>query len=295
MPLRLPSRPKLRLQTTLFALMVSLLLPLELMGEEPANQGKDATASTEITLGDLSSGKVRILDLTYTLNSETHYWPGEEYTPFQIETIATLKKDGVYSRKVSFPEHIGTHLDAPNHFEEGQQDVSEIPVEMFIGPGVVIDITLQAEANPDKALSVDDLLEWEKENGPIPSGAIVLLRTGWGKFWTSRVRYQNRDARGELHFPGYSPESARWLIEERKIKGIGIDTMSIDPGISKTFDVHHIINQAGRYGLENVAHLDKLPVRGFTLIVAPIKVEGGTGGPCRIYALLPNDSGTGKN
>lgn len=274
-------------------LIGGLLLSASLTADDITKApSRNASSPTEISLKDLSSGKVRIVDLTYTLNSESHYWPGDGYIPFQIETIATLKKDGVYSRKLSFPEHIGTHLDAPNHFEEGKPDVSEIPVEDFIAPGVVVDITLQAEVNPDKTLSVEDLKEWEKENGPIPSGAIVLLRTGWGAFWDSKVRYQNRDARGDLHFPSFSAEAARWLIQERQIKGLGVDTLSIDPGNSKTFEVHHLVNQAGRYGLENVAKLDKLPHRGFTLIVAPIKVQGGTGGPARIFALLPAEEKT---
>ncbi|WP_437224425.1 cyclase family protein [Planctomicrobium sp. SH661] len=265
------------------AIMGISVFPLWCGSETIAEDPQEASA---LTLADVAAGRARIIDLSYSLNPESHFWPGPGYAPFQIETIATLKADGVYSRKISFPEHIGTHLDAPNHFEADEPDVSRIPVEQFFAPGVMIDISLQVEQNPDTTLSVADLENWEKEHGRIPDQAIVLVNTGWGQFWNSKERFQNRDARGQMHFPGYSGEATRWLIEQRKVKGIGIDTMSIDPGISKNFEVHHLINRAQGYGLENVASLDQLPARDFWLMVAPIKVEGGTGGPCRIFAIL---------
>ena len=184
------------------------------------------------------------------------------------------------------PEHLGTHLDAPNHFEKNQPSVEKLKAQELFGPGVVIDITRQAEQNPDYTLTANDVQAWEKQHGPIPAGAIVLLRTGWGRFWGNVARFQNRDARGRLHFPSYSAEAAKFLIQKRKASGLGIDNLSIDPGISKDFPVHHIVNGAGRFGLENVAHLDQLPPRGFYLIIAPLKIEAGTGGPARIWAVL---------
>lgn len=138
----------------------------------------------------------------------------------------------------------------------------------------------------DAVLRVEDVTAWEREHGRIPAGAVVLLHTGWGRFWMNFDRYKNQDARGRLHFPGYSPAAARFLVEERKVRGLSIDTLSIDPGTSRDFAVHHIVNGAGKYGLENVANLAKLPPRGFTLVVAPLKVEAGTGGPTRVLALL---------
>ncbi|QDU40632.1 Kynurenine formamidase [Maioricimonas rarisocia] len=229
----------------------------------------------------------RFVDLTWPLNEENAFWPGDNYQPFELKTIATLEKDGVYSRKFSMPEHLGTHIDAPNHFESGQPDVAALTAEQLCGPGVLLDITVKAEQNPDAMLRIGDIQAWEEEHGRIPDGAIVLLRTGWGRFWNNPVRYQNRDARGQLHFPSFSPEAAEYLVEKRNIRGLGVDNLSIDRGISRDFEVHHIVNAAERYGLENVAHLDRLPARGFYLIVAPIKIEGGTGGPTRIWAVLP--------
>lgn len=245
--------------------------------------------SGTLTLGDLASGRCRVIDLTWTLNEKNPYWPGNGYEPFSLRTIATIEQDGVLSKAFSMPEHLGTHIDAPSHFEKGQPSVSDIDPGLFFGPGVVLDISMRAETDHDTWLTVEDLREWEDAHGRIPPGAIVFLRTGWGRFFWNYPRYRNQDARGRLHFPSYSSEAARFLIEQRQAKGIGVDNLSIDRGISKDFAVHHIVNGAGRYGLENVARLERLPPRGFHVIVAPIRIESGTGGPVRIFAVMSAD------
>ncbi len=252
-----------------------------------AQEQQPPLASGSLTLDDVTKGRTRILDLSYPLNGQTNFWPGDDYEPFTLETIATLEKDGVLSKSMRLPEHIGTHIDAPNHFEPNQPSVAQIKPQDLIGPGVVINITPQAEAEPDYGLTLKDIQDWERQHGRIPDGAIVLLNTGWGRFWSTPERFQGRDTRGNLHFPSYTEESARFLIHDRKARGLGVDTLSIDRGISKKFEVHHITNAASRYGLENVAHLDQLPPRGFTLIVAPMKIENGTGCPTRVFAILP--------
>lgn len=238
------------------------------------------------TLAELAAGELPIEDLSYALNEKSVYWPGENYEPFRLKTIATLERDGVLSKAFSMPEHLGTHLDAPNHFGAGKPAVEKIPPADLFAEGVVIDVSGQASADADYRLTVDDLQRWERDHGPIPQRAIVFLHTGWGRYWSQPVRYKNADVRGQMHFPGYSAEAARWLIEERDARGIGIDTMSIDYGLSKDFAVHHVVNGASRYGLENVARLERLPARDFFVFVAPIKIEGGTGGPARIFAVL---------
>lgn len=245
---------------------------------------------TSLTLADLVAGELTIVDLTWTLNDRSPYWPGENYEPFQLKTIATIEKDGVLSKSIFTPEHLGTHLDAPNHFEKDQPSVDEIKPQNLFADGVVIDVTLRAEEDADTRLTVKDITEWEKEHGRIPEHAVVFLRTGWGRFWTNYPRYKNQDVAGKMHFPGFSEEAARFLVKERDVRGIGIDTLSIDYGPSRDFIVHHIVNGAGKYALENVARLDELPPRGFTVIVAPIKVEAGSGGPSRIFAILPKES-----
>ncbi|NQV26520.1 MAG: cyclase family protein [Rhodopirellula sp.] len=256
---------------------------------QEANRRKSESASA-ITLADVAVGNARIVDLTHALNEKNAYWPGPGYEPFHLTTIATIEKDGVLSKAFSMPEHLGTHIDAPNHFETGQPDLSMISPSQFFAPGVVIDIAPRAEIDADTTLTVNDITEWESKNGRIPDGAVVLLHTGWGRFWDNYSRYKNQDAMGKLHFPSYSSEAARFLIHDRQAKGLGVDNLSIDHGISKDFAVHHLVNRAGRYGLENVAGLEKLPSRGFFLVIAPIRIEAGSGGPTRILAILSKSS-----
>lgn len=257
-------------------LLLTGTYPVQVRADDPA-----------LSLADVVSGRARIIDLTHSLNDKSPYWPGDNYVPFKLTTIATLERDGVLSKAVSFPEHLGTHIDAPNHFEADRPAVDQIPPQDLFAHGVVIDISIQAEQDADYALTVDDVRKWETDHGQVPAGAVVLVHTGWGRFWTNYDRYKNQDVRGRLHFPGVSAEAARLLVDERRVRGLGIDTLSIDPGISRTFDVHHILNRAGKYALENVARLDQLPPRGSYLVIAPIKIESGTGGPTRIFALLP--------
>jgi kynurenine formamidase len=239
------------------------------------------------TLEQVHSGQARVVDLTWTLNQQNAFWPGENYKPFELKTIATLEKDGVLSKAFSMPEHLGTHLDAPNHFEANRPSVDKISPRDLFAPGVMIDLSGPASMDADVRLTSQHIARWEREHGQIPPGAVVLLNTGWGRFWDNVPRYQNRDVQGRMHFPGYSAEAAEFLAQQRQVKGIGIDTLSIDYALSRDFAVHHIINRAGKYGLENVAGLDQLPPRGFWLIIAPIKIETGSGGPARIFAIVP--------
>lgn len=243
-----------------------------------------------LTFEQVVRGEVDLVDLTYPLNEQTNYWPGDEYEPFRLRTIATLERDGVLSKAFSSPEHLGTHLDAPNHFVAGRKSVDQIAPSELFAPGVVIDCSAQAALDADYQLSVADIEAWEREHGPIPQGAVVLLRSGWGRFWDQPSRYRNQDVRGGLHFPGYSVEAARLLVEQRDCRGLGVDTLSIDHGPSRDFAVHKIVNGAGRYALENVAHLERLPPRGAYLVIAPIKIEAGSGGPARIFAVVPRDA-----
>ncbi|MBX7075382.1 MAG: cyclase family protein [Pirellulales bacterium] len=247
-----------------------------------------APAESPLSLEDVVNGKARLVDLTYAINERAPYWPGDNYEPFRLRTIATLEKDGVLSKAFSMPEHLGTHLDAPNHFERNRPSVDQLPPTDLFAPGVVIDVSAQASMDADYQLTIADIERWERAHGAIPTKAVVLLYTGWGRFWDQPARYRNQDVRGVMHFPGYSAEAAQWLIDQCDARGIGIDTLSIDRGVSRDFATHHAVNRAGRYGLENIASLDELPARGFYLVVAPIKIEGGTGGPTRVLAILPN-------
>ncbi|MBI4482073.1 MAG: cyclase family protein [Acidobacteria bacterium] len=246
---------------------------------------------TDLALPDrleqAAKNSAKIVDLTYPLSSRTPHWPGPNYSPFRYDKIADLEEDGVFSGKFCMPEHLGTHLDAPNHFEKGQPAVHQLSLEQLFAPAVVLDVTDRVRGNADFLLRLEDLRRWERAHGTIVPGALVFLYTGWGTRVSDSARYQNRDASGVMHFPGFSPEAARFLVNERNIKGLGIDTLSVDYGPSKNFQVHHIAHGAGKYHIENAANLDRLPPKGAFAIVAPIKIEGGSGGPVRVFALLP--------
>ncbi len=238
---------------------------------------------------DPFAGK-KILDLTYVFNKDTVYWPTAK--GFTHEKVAWGKSDAGYwytSANYSASEHGGTHLDAPIHFAENAWTSDQIPVDRLIGTVSVIDVSERCAANADYQMNVEDIKAWESKNGQLSEGVIVFLRTGWGKYWPNRKKYLGDDKPGDasnLHFPGYSKAAAEFLVKQRKIKGVGIDTASIDPGNSKDFIAHQVFNAANVYGLENVANMDRLPEKGATIIALPMKIENGTGGPVRIIAIV---------
>jgi kynurenine formamidase len=236
-------------------------------------------------LEGVTSGKTRVVDLSYAINDKGVPWPGDEKF-FEAKVNATVEKNGYFTRSFWMLEHYGTHLDAPAHFPPGKMTLDQIPARKFFGPAVVLDVRTNAGKDADYLLTVARVEEWEKQHGRIPEGAIVLLRAGWASRWPDVQKYRNQDAQGKMHFPGYSVEAAKLLIE-RKVSGLGCDTLSIDYGASSDFAVHHVALGAGLYQLENLADISELPESGAFLIVAPIKLEGGSGGAVRVFALLP--------
>jgi kynurenine formamidase len=243
------------------------------------------TARRDSMLDEISTGKTRVLDLSYAINDQLVRWPGDERV-FEAKVNATVEKNGYFTRSFWMLEHYGTHLDAPAHFPPGKTTVDQIPVKQLFGPAVVLDVRAEGAKDADYQLPAARVTEWEKQRGKIPAGAIVLLRTGWAARWPDAQKYRNQDAQGNMHFPGFSVEAAKLLIE-RKVSGLGCDTMSVDYGASADFAVHHLALGAGLYHLENLADLSALPETAAFLVVAPIKLEGGSGGPVRVFALLP--------
>jgi kynurenine formamidase len=232
-------------------------------------------------------GELNIIDLTHTLNKTSPYWPNETGSPFKYDTIFAHKSGAPGMGAYSTPEHHGTHIDAPIHGGDNLKSVDQLTTEDMFGPAVVIDISKQSGVNPDYTLSKSDILDWEARHGKLPKGAIVLLYTGWSTKWTDYDAYKNEDDQGEMHFPGFSVDAANFMIDERDIRGIGIDNMSVDAAQANGFPVHSIINGSGKYQLENVANLHLLPPKGVFLIVAPIKIQGGSGGQVRLFAIVP--------
>ena len=231
------------------------------------------------------------IDLTHAFSSQSIYWPTAE--GFRLERVAYGPTDAGYfyaANNFSAAEHGGTHLDAPIHFAEERQTTDQIPLDRLIGPAAVVDVS--DRATPDYLIGIEDLQAWETQHGRIPDGAILLLRTGWDQFYRDRARYLGTDATGPdavplLHFPGLDPDAARWLVAERDIDAIGIDTPSIDYGQSTTFASHVALYEQNIPGFENVSGLERLPAVGAFVMALPMKIAGGSGGPLRIVAFVP--------
>lgn len=261
---------------------------------EMANgQGAVAKALPPDDASPLPLSAARLVDLTHAFDERTIYWPTE--IPFHLERgFAGITEGGWYysANRFHMAEHSGTHVDAPIHFYKDHQTVDQIPLAQLIGPGVVVDTSEQCRENADFLVPAAAFEAWEKQHGRKLDGAIVFLRTGFGQFWPERKRYLGTDENGreavaKLHFPGLAPEAAAWLVANRRIKAVGIDTASIDYGQSKTFGTHVILCQHNIPALENVANLAELPDEGFTVVALPMKIRGGSGGPTRIIALVP--------
>jgi kynurenine formamidase len=279
----------LRAEAVCLALAVApVLAACERVPAEP----EVADGAAESRAATLDLGSLRPVDLTYTYDESTLYWPTSPYE-FELEKLADGPAEGGYyysSNAFRTPEHGGTHLDAPVHFGEGALSVDRVPLERLIVPAVVIDVSQQAAADHDYRLQLADVEAWESEHGAVPEGCAVLLRAGWGRYWPEAMSYLGDDRPGDassLHFPSYGEEAARYLVEGRGVVLLGVDTASIDHGPSMDFPVHRFAAAANVAGLENLANLDQLPATGAWLIALPMKIGGGSGAPVRAVALVP--------
>lgn len=264
------------------ALLLLICTLIILTGPQPGNsQTRNA-----------AKARTRIIDLSYPFGPDTVYWPTAEAFHLDTDFEGVTDKGFYYSAyKYAAAEHGGTHIDAPVHFAKGRYSVDQIPLEQLIGPAVLIDVTKQCETNADYRVTVADIENWEKTHGRLPNNTILFLRTGFGLHYPDRKKYLGTDERGadavaKLHFPGLHPDAARWLTTQRSIKAIGLDTASIDYGQSTLFESHQILFEKNIPAFENVANLDKLPVKGFSITALPMKIQGGSGGPLRIIATL---------
>ena len=249
------------------------------------------TAPPSATPAPFPSGV--LVDLSHTYDATTVFWPTAE--TFRLDQVAEgMTPGGYYYAANNFfsSEHGGTHLDAPVHFAQSAQSVEQVPLERLFGEAYVIDVVAQASASADHQVSVADIAAAEREQGPIPPSAIVLLRTGFSRRWPDAARYLGTAERGEaaavnLHFPGLHPDAARWLVANRTFKAIGIDTASIDYGQSSGFESHRVLYERNIPAFENLTALERLPVTGAHLVALPMKIGGGSGAPLRAVAILP--------
>ncbi len=226
-----------------------------------------------------ASGFTGVVDLTHSVSTaqgvQLESGPARNATLAQKSTL----------RRASASSSRNTNIDAPAHLLRGMWTVDQIPPERLIAPLAVLDVTNPVRSNPDYEVSVEDIAQWEQIHGDIPAGAVVLARTGWAGRWTSAVDYRNTDKKGVMHFPGYSQKAAKFLVEGRAVLALGIDTLSVDPGASKSLPVHQYTLAHSVYHLENVANLERVPDAGAVVVVAPMKLEGEVDGPVRILAL----------
>jgi kynurenine formamidase len=245
-----------------------------------------------VASGPVKVPKGKLVDLTYPFNAQTIYWPTAK--TFTLEKVAEGETAGGYwyaANNFEAAEHGGTHLDAPVHFARNGDTADAIPLRRLMGRGVVVDVSDAALANRDYQVLRSDFAAHERRHGRIPRRAIVLLRTGYGRFWPDRERYMGTAQLGEaavanLHFPGLHPDAARWLVEKRRIRAVGLDTPSIDYGQSKLFESHRVLFERNVPAFENLANLEQLPAEGFHVVALPMKIKGGSGGPLRAVAIV---------
>ncbi len=224
------------------------------------------------------------LDLTHVMSPEFPTFFG--VPGIEMEKKFDFGRDGFNLYWWHLLEHAGTHLDAPIHFSEKGISAEQISTDTLVVPLAVIDVAAKAAQNSDYLLTRDDLSAWEQENGRLPENCCVALHSGWARHVADPAKFAGKDNSGVLHFPGFSLEAAQWLMQERNVLGLGVDTLSLDHGPSKDFKVHYAWLPSGRWGLENIANLDKVPAAGATLVVGLAKVKGATGGPVRLIALV---------
>ncbi len=256
--------------------MLTLVLVLSLAGEAcggPVERGTPTwfTASSAV-------------DLTHTLDEKSPVWPSA--TRFQRSLLVDYDQ-GYRKFEFRLDEGIGTHLDTPAHFVKGGRSIDDLELTELIAPAIVVGVTDKVQDNPDYQLTVADLKAWEADHGTIPQGSIVLMHSGWDARWPDEARYRNTDARGIMHFPGFAPETAKFLIEKRDIAGIGIDTLSLDYGPSTDFAVHQMMLEHDRFQIENLTRLGKLPPQGGVLVALPVKFQEAPEAPARVIALVP--------
>jgi len=234
-----------------------------------------------------------LVDLSHTYDAQTIYWPTAEGFQLRKDAEGVTPAGYYYAANSLFTsEHGGTHIDAPIHFAQGHQTVDKIPLDRLIGPAVVIDVTKESDSNADYQVTTGDLERFENEHGAIADDTIVLIRTGFSRRWPDATRYLGTATRGEegaklLHFPGLHPDAARWLVANRRIAAIGIDTASIDYGQSTLFESHRVLYERDVPAFENITALERLPVTGAYVIALPMKIGGGSGAPLRAVAVLP--------
>jgi kynurenine formamidase len=252
-------------------------------GAAAAPAGTTGTNSQGGPMVQLPNGFREVFDLTHLLSPATPVYPA--FKPMRYQPLFSIEKDGFTCGELTFNEHTGTHMDAPIHFVAGGVTVDRLPAERLFAPLAVISIKDRVDRNPDTGVTVDDILGWEKQHGRLPSRAFVAMHSGWDARIGDARAFLNIDPSGTAHTPGFTGEAAEFLVFERDIVGVGVDTVSLDMGTSTTPTAHLAILGAGKYGIEVAANLASVPPVGAMVIVGAPKHKDGTGGPVRLLAV----------
>lgn len=226
-----------------------------------------------------------LVELHHPLHPAIPVWPGDP--PVQFDEQATVAEQGFALRRIILGEHSGTHLNAPAHFFPGGATVEQIPPRRLVLPAAVIDARPGCSANADHALDVAELDAWEAVHGRIPPGSLVILFSGWQDRWQDPRRFFNQDAGGRCHFPGFSLEAARFLIEARAAAGLGSDAHGVEPGLDEGYSVNRYALARSALVLENLCNLHLLPPLGATVAIGLPRLQGGSGAPVAVLAFVP--------
>lgn len=225
-----------------------------------------------------------IVHLSHIIDENIPLWPGDPAIEFT--SIAEIADDGYYLRKFSLGEHTGTHINTPNSFYSHGKSIEQYPAPSLILPAIIVNICEQVTNNSDYLLSIADIANWEQEFGLIPPGSLTILYTGWQEKWLDKKGFFNEDQSGKMHFPGFGKDATEFLITERKIAGIGIDTHGVDGGLNNDFTINKLVLNHNLIVLENLTNLDQLPPKNITLFIGILRLSGGSGSPAAVMALF---------
>ena len=277
-------RPLRRLALAAGAASAAALLAAACGSSTPSSSAQAAASPAARGGGSISYSHV--VDLSHVISPQIPLWPGDPKVVFKV--VATMKKDGYYLRSFTIGEHSATHMNAPNSFVSGNTEAitSYTPAQRVV-PAVVIDARAQCAANADYQLTQQDVLAWEVKNGKIAPGSFVVMFTGWQDKWNDPAAFIGQDAKGNLHFPGFAGATSKWLVSDRQIAGVGIDTHGVDPGSDTSYATNTEMANTHKIAIECMANLDQLPAKGATLVLAPLQLQNGSGSPMDIVAFVP--------
>ena len=251
-----------------------------------SGSGSATTSGSSSATGANSITYSRVVDLSHVISPSIPLWPGDPHVVFKV--VATMNKDGYYLRSYTIGEHSATHMNAPNSFIAGNTEaITSYPAEQRVVPAVVIDVRDKVGQNEDYQLTKQDVLDWEGTRGQVPSGSFVILFTGWEDRWGDPKAFVNQDPDGNLHFPGFAGATTAFLLADRQISGVGIDTHGVDPGLDTSYATNTQIAKAHKIAIECMANLNEMPATGATLVLGPLQLQDGSGSPLSVMAFIP--------